>query len=94
MLEVKVLEFGYSIEKEKHFIKFNISGLEEEKKDKIIPMIVNIPLGGIKRFEVESEGDDLRILEFFPQEEYPFNKEIPDEEDLKTVEETVKGFMM
>ncbi len=94
MVEVKVLEFGYSLENERHFMKFNISGMEEEKKDKIKSILVNIPLGNIKRFLIESDNNEgLRILEYFPEEEYPFNKEVPNENELKNVEEMVKGFL-
>ncbi|MEL7669750.1 hypothetical protein [Methanobacterium sp.] len=95
MLEVKVLEFGYSVEHQKHFIKLNIMGMEEEKKDKILPMIANIPLGNIKRFVVESDDEKgLKILEYFPENEYPFNNGVPTGEEIKAVEEMVKGFMI
>lgn len=57
-------------------------------------MIVNIPLEDIKRFIIESDTDKgLKILEYFPEEEYPFNKEVPTEEEIKKVEEMIKGFM-
>jgi hypothetical protein len=95
MLEVKVLEFGYSVEHQKHFIKLSIIGLEKEKKDKIVPMIANIPLGNIKRFVVEADNEKgLKILEYFPENEYPFNNGIPTGEEIKAVEEMVKGFMI
>ena len=95
MLDVKVLAYGYSLEKEKYFIKFNISGLEEDKKDKILSIITNIPLGDIKRFLIESDTEKgLKLLEYFPENEYPFNKDIPNENDIKNVEEMVKGFLI
>ncbi|MGZ7119889.1 MAG: hypothetical protein ACXVH2_09275 [Methanobacterium sp.] len=95
MLKVEVLEYGYSLENENYFIKFNISGLGEEQKDKILPIIGNIPLGDIKRFLIESDSEKgLKILEYFPEEEYPFNKDIPGDEEIKKVEEMVKGFLM
>ncbi|MGB9936488.1 MAG: hypothetical protein ACPK7O_02105 [Methanobacterium sp.] len=94
MIEVKLLEFGYSIEYKKHFIRLNISGMEAKKKDRMISMITNIPLGDIKRFVVESDDSDgLKILEYLPEDEYPFNKEVPAEEDIKNVEGMVKGFV-
>lgn len=94
MLEVEIMEFGYSLENEKYFMRINIRGMEEKKKNKIIPMIVNIPLGDMKRFIIESNTDNaLKILEYFPEEEYPFSKEIPTEEEIKKVEDMVKGFM-
>ena len=95
MIEVKVMEFGYSVEYQKHFIRLNIMGMEKEKKDKMIPMIVNIPLGNLKRFAVESDDEDgLKILEYFPESEYPFNNEIPTEDEIKAVEKMVTGFMI
>ena len=95
MVDVKVLAYGYSLEKGKHFVKFNISGLEEDKKDKILSIIVNIPLGDMKRFLIESDSDKgLKLLEYFPENEYPFNKDIPNENEIKNIEETVKGFLM
>ncbi|MGZ7049511.1 MAG: hypothetical protein ACXVHO_05850 [Methanobacterium sp.] len=95
MLKVEVLEYGYSLENEKHFVKFNISGLEEEQKDKILPIIGNIPLGDIKRFLIEPDSDEgLKILEYFPEGEYPFNKDVPGDDEIKKVEEMVKGFLM
>ena len=95
MVDVKVLAYGYSLEKENHFVKFNIHGLEEDKKDKIVSIITNIPLGDIKRFLIESDNEKgLKLIEYFPVDEYPFNKEIPNENEIKNVEETVKGFLM
>jgi hypothetical protein len=95
MIDVKVLEYGYSLEKENHFIKFNISDLEEYKKDKILPIILNIPLGNDKRFLIESDDHKgLKLIEYFPEKEYPFNKEIANESEIKNVEEIVKGFLM
>ncbi len=94
MMEVKVIEFGYSVECQKHFIRININGIEKEKKDKMLPIIINIPLGDIKRFVVESDDQNsLKILEYLPESEYPFNKELPTEDEIKDVEKMVKGFM-
>ena len=94
MIEAKVMEFGYSVEYQKHFIRINITGMEKEKKDKMLPMIVNIPLGDIKRFVVESDNENgLKILEYLPESEYPFNKEIPTEDEIKALEKMVKRFM-
>ncbi len=36
----------------------------------------------------------LKVLEFFPENEYPFNKEVPNDGEIKSVEEMVKGFMV
>ncbi|MGB9979590.1 hypothetical protein [Methanobacterium sp.] len=95
MIEVKVIEFGYSVEYQKHFIRINIMGMEKEKKDKMSSMIVNIPLGNLKRFVVESDDENgLKILEYLPEDEYPFNNEIPTEDEIKTVEKMVNGFMI
>jgi hypothetical protein len=95
MVDVKVLAYGYSLEKKKHFVKFNITGLKEDKKDKILSIIVNIPLEDIKRFLIESDNEKgLKLLEYFPEKEYPFNKEKPTENEIKNVEEIVKGFLM
>ena len=95
MMEVEVIEFGYSVEHQKHFIKFNILGMEKETKDKMLPMIVNMPLENIKRFVIESDDEKgLKILEYLPGDEYPFNNEIPTKEEIKTVEKMVKGFMI
>ena len=95
MVDVNVLAFGYSLEKGKHFVKFNISGLKEDKKDKILSIIVNIPLGDMKRFLIESDNEKgLKLLEYFPDNEYPFNKDIPNEDEIKKVEEIVKGFLI
>ncbi len=95
MVDVKVLAYGYSLEKEKYFVKFNISGLKEDKKEKILPIIINIPLGDMKRFLIESDNDKgLKLLEYFPENEYPFNKDKPSENEIKNVEEMVKGFLM
>lgn len=94
MVEVKLLEFGYSLEHEKHFVRLNIKGMDEEKKKEILPVIGNIPLGDIKRFVVESDDDNgLKILEYFPKKEYPFNKDIPEEKEIKGIEKMVKKFM-
>lgn len=58
-------------------------------------MIVNIPLENIKRFVVESDDENgLKILEYFPGDEYPFSGEVPTVEEVRAVEEMVKGFMV
>ena len=95
MVKIELLEFGYSLEYKKHFIKFDIQGIEEDKKEQILPIIANIPLEDIKRFVIESNTENsLKILEYFPEEEYPFNKEIPDEKTIINITEMVKGFLM
>ena len=94
MMEVKVREVGYSVEYQKHFIKVNIVGMEKEKKDKMLHMIVNMPLGNVKRFVVESDNEKgLKICEYLLEGEYPFNRKIPAEKEIKAVEEMVKDFM-
>lgn len=61
----------------------------------MISMRVNIPLGAIKQFIVESYDDSgLKILEYLPKNEYSFNKEVPTQEEIKSVEEMVKGFII
>ncbi len=95
MAEIELLEFGYSIEYGKHFIKFNIKELEEETKNKLSLILPSIPLEDIKRFIIESDDEKaLKILEYFPEEEYPFNKEIPDEKEIKNIMEIVKGYLI
>lgn len=91
MAEIKVLEFGYSLEVARYFIKFLIKGIENKKKFQTV--LENIPDDNMKRFEIEETSDGFIVLERFNEEEYPFNKEIPDKEEIITVEKTVKGFL-
>ncbi|MCE5214215.1 MAG: hypothetical protein LLF83_05795 [Methanobacterium sp.] len=91
MAEIKVLEFGYSLESARYFIKFLIKGVEN--KEKFQAVLGNIPDGNMKRFEIEENPDGFIVLERFNEEEYPFNKEIPSEKEIISVEETVKGFL-
>lgn len=91
MAEIKVLEFGYSLESTRYFIKFLIKGIENEEKFQTV--LRNIPDGNMKRFEIEDTSDGFLVLERFNEEEYPFNKEIPSEEEIISVEKTVKGFL-
>lgn len=39
MFEVNVLEYGYSFESERHFIKFLIKGLDKKNEEKLIGII-------------------------------------------------------
>jgi hypothetical protein len=93
MIDVSVLEFGYSLETERHFIKFLIEGLDKDNTEKMMGVISQIPEGDYKRFESTPTENGLIILELFPEKEYPFNSEIPNADDIKSVEDTVKGFL-
>jgi hypothetical protein len=93
MVDVNVLEFGYSFETERHFVKFFIKGLSPESTKKLVGIIGQIPEGNFQRFKSVESEDGLNILELFPENEYPFNSEIPSTEEIKAVEETVKGFL-
>lgn len=91
MSTIKVLEFGYSLENERYFIKFRISGVEN--KEKFQNILGNIPDGNMKRFEIKETPEGFIVLERFNEDEYPFNKDIPNEEEIRSVEEMVKGFL-
>lgn len=91
MAEIKVLEFGYSLESAIYFIKFLIRGIEN--KDKFQTVLGNIPGGNMNRFEIELTSEGFIVLERFNKDEYPFNNEIPSQEEINFVEETVKGFL-
>lgn len=93
MVNIELLEYGYSFETEKHFIKFLISGLSRAYEDKMIKILPNIPEGDIRRFEIERTEAGLVILERFSEEQYPFNKEIPTPDEIKSVEKTVEIFI-
>jgi hypothetical protein len=93
MVMIEVLEFGYSLESARYFVKFFIQGIENENKEKLIKVISNIPDGDLKRFKIEEDLGGLIVLEFFSKEEYPFNDEIPTDKEINSVEETVKGFL-
>jgi hypothetical protein len=93
MVGVKVLEFGYSFETERHYITFLINGLSPENIKKIVGIISQIPEGNFQRFKSLESEEGLKILELFPENEYPFNSEIPTSEEINVVEETVKGFL-
>lgn len=93
MVEVHVLEFGYSLETRRHFVKFLVNGLKKENIKKIVGIITQIPDGNLKRFQTWESENGLEIYELFPMNEYPFNNEIPDIEIIRTVEKNVKGFL-
>ena len=78
MVEVKILEFGYSLESNMAIMKFFIKGLDKKTKEQMVSMLENIPLGELKRFEVTSETNEgIILLERFSEEEYPFQLNIP-----------------
>ena len=94
MVEVKILEFGYSLESNMAIMKFFIKGLDKKTKEQMLSMLENIPLGEFKRFEVTSNTDDgIILLERFSEEEYPFQLNIPSEDEVVSVENMVKKFM-
>ena len=47
MVDVNVLEFGYSFETERHFVKFLINGLNPENTKKIMDILSHILKGKI-----------------------------------------------
>jgi hypothetical protein len=47
----------------------------------------------MKRFEIKETPKGFIVLERFNEEEYPFNKEIPSQEEIISVQEMVKGFL-
>jgi len=93
LVEVQILEFGYSLEKGRHFIKFLVSGLTDKDTEKIVGIIGHIPEGGFKRFQTWNTDSGLEIFELFPAKEYPFNKEIPSPEEFRAVEKNFEGFL-
>jgi hypothetical protein len=93
LVEVQILEFGYSLEKGRHFIRFLVSGLKDEDIEKIVGIVGQIPEGSFKRFQTWNTDTGLEIYELFPAKEYPFNKEIPSPEEFKAVEKNVQGFL-
>ena len=93
LLEVNVLEYGYSFESERYFIKFLIKGLDKKNEEKLVGIISQIPEGDYKRFTTVATENGLNILELFHEKEYPFSNEIPSTGDVKSVEDTVKGFL-
>jgi len=94
MVEVKILEFGYSLESNLPFMKILIKGLEKESKKQMLIGLEKIPLGELKRFLVKSDTDNgLTILERFSEEEYPFKLDIPSKKEVLSIEEMVKKFI-
>ena len=93
MFEVNVLEYGYSFESERHFIKFLIKGLDKKNEEKLVEIIGQIPEGDYKRFTTVETENGLNILELFPLKEYPFSSKVPNTDEVKSVEDTVKGFL-
>lgn len=93
MFKVNILEFGYSLKSERHFIKFLIKGIDKKNTEKLVGIISQIPEGNFKRFETEETEEGLYINELFPETEYPFNHDIPNMEEISSVEETVNGFL-
>ena len=90
MFEVNVLEYGYSLESERHFIKFLIKDLDKKNEEKLVDQI---PEGDFKRFQSVVTENGLIVLELFPKGEYPFNTDVANVDEIKSVEETVKGFL-
>jgi len=68
MFEIKVLEFGYSLKSERHFIKFLIKGINKENTEKLVEIIGQIPEGNFKRFKTEVTEEGLFVNELFPEE--------------------------
>ena len=94
MIEVKILEFGYSLESNLPIMKFLIKGLDKKTQEQMLNVLENIPLGELKRFEIKSDTNDgIILLERFTEEEYPFKLDIPSEEEIVSVENMVKKFM-
>jgi hypothetical protein len=94
MVEVKILEFGYSLESNLPMMKFLIKGMDKKSQDQMLNVLENIPLGELKRFEIISNtNDDIILLERFSVEEYPFKLNIPSDDEILTVENMVKKFM-
>ncbi len=94
MVEVKILEFGYSLESNLPMMKFLIKGMDKKSQDQMLNVLENIPLGELKRFEIISNtNDDIILLERFSVEEYPFKLDIPSDDEILSVENMVKKFM-
>ena len=94
MVEVKILEFGYSLESNLGLMKFRIKGLDKKTQEQMLNVLENIPLGELKRFEIKSVTDEgIILLERFSEEEYPFKLDIPSEDEVVSVENMVKKFM-
>jgi hypothetical protein len=94
MVEVKILEFGYSLESNLPIMKFLIKGLDKKTQEQMLNVLENIPLGELKRFEIKSDTDNsIILLERFSEEEYPFKLDIPSEKEMVSVENMVKKFM-
>jgi len=74
-------------------VKFLIKGFNPENSKKLMDILSHIPEGNFQRFKSVETENGLNILELFPENEYPFNSEIPSLEEIKAVEETVKGFL-
>jgi hypothetical protein len=58
-----------------------------------VEIIGKILEGDYKRFTTVPTENGLHILELFPLKEYPFSSEIPNTDEVKSVEDTVKGFL-
>jgi hypothetical protein len=94
MVEVKILEFGYSLESNLPMMKFLIKGMDKKSQDQMLNVLENIPLGELKRFEIiPNTNDDIILLERFSVEEYPFKLNIPSDDEILSVENMVKKFM-
>ncbi len=59
----------------------------------MVGIIGQIPEGDFKRFQSVVTENGLIVLELFPENEYPFNSEVPNVDEIKSVEDTVKGFL-
>jgi hypothetical protein len=76
-------------------MKFLIKGLDKKTQDEMLKVLENIPLGELKRFEIKSDTDNgIILLERFSEKEYPFKLDIPSEEEVVSVENMVKKFMV
>ena len=59
----------------------------------MVGIIGQIPEGDFKRFQTVVTENGLIVLELFPEKEYPFNTDLPNVDEIKSVEDTVKGFL-
>ncbi len=56
-------------------------------------IISQIPEEDYKRFTTVETENGLNILELFLLKEYPFSSEVPNTDEVKSFEDTVKGFL-
>jgi hypothetical protein len=58
-----------------------------------VGIISQIPEEDYKRFTTVETENGLNILELFLLKEYPFSSEVPNTDEVKSFEDTVKGFL-